>query len=299
MILLHYLKKLRRNKSMRFVHSFNTQPMFIDIYGVDALKRLLGQVIYYATSVAYLKKLGHEIVMHTDTFGAKLIQDIPYDEVYLTLDNMPKDIHPRFWAAGKIFAQEAEPLGSVHIDGDVFIKRNSLVKMLEKSDWDVLTQNLEYSIQWMSNKVGLQPIYDRRKELLLEPFGLDLNEPNTFNCGVVGFRNQELKDKYIENYKKAARLISSKLWDTLSNNNSTPDFIVEQQLLYHLSKGYKAGFVLSDVNRDKEIATEIGFQHTLSMAKFNHLEQCMEILKVLDFELYNKIYKLCRNILKT
>lgn len=112
---------------MRLCHSFSTRPLGVEAYNTAALRRLIGNVWYFALSVAYAKRSGAYIVLHTDSFGKAMLGHLPYDEIHLTLDDMPADISPRFWAAGKIFAQEAEPIGSLHIDGDVFIKRADLL----------------------------------------------------------------------------------------------------------------------------------------------------------------------------
>ena len=68
------------------------------------MKRLIGNIWYYALSVAYAKRSGASIDLYTDTLGSKLLSDIPYDNIYVTLDDLPSDLNPRFWAAGKMYA---------------------------------------------------------------------------------------------------------------------------------------------------------------------------------------------------
>lgn len=279
---------------MRFVHSFNTRPMAINIYNVDAMKRLLGNVIFYATSLAYLKKLGQEVVMHTDTLGARLLQDLSYDELHLTLDNIPSTLHPRLWAAGKIYALEAEPAGSIHIDGDVFIKRRSLIESMEKADYDVMVQNVEPWLAKYADEVHLTEIAEN---MPLMNYGIDITVPGSFNNGVIGIRDAELKNRYIQNYKELSGLMSGKLRRYLDANNVTPDLLIEQQLLYVMSKGYKVHTLIDDIS-DCEEPKKKGYQHVLTLRKFNHLDECMGVLKMLDHNTYKKIKKLCQSILK-
>lgn len=53
----------------RFIHSLSTRPMLIDCYGIDSLRRLLAQVWYFSLSVAYLRRLGVGVRLHTDSLG--------------------------------------------------------------------------------------------------------------------------------------------------------------------------------------------------------------------------------------
>ena len=132
---------------MRFIHSFSTRPLSIDLYGYGALRRMAGNIWYFALSLAYLRRLGVETVLHTDTLGASLLGHLPYDAINLTLNEVPNDIHPRFWAAGKIWALQAEPVGSIHIDGDVFIKSENALRYIDSKHWDFLAQHYESS-EW-------------------------------------------------------------------------------------------------------------------------------------------------------
>ena len=133
------------NAAPRFVHSLSTRPMLIDCYGIDSLRRLLVQVWYFSLSVAYLKRLGAPVVLHTDARGAAVLGHLPYDEIHLTLDDWPAGLHPRFWAAGKFVALSAEQAPCIHIDGDVFVKRpEALQRMADMmAEADLLVQSLD------------------------------------------------------------------------------------------------------------------------------------------------------------
>ena len=281
---------------MRLVHSFNTRPLSIDCYGVAPLTRLAGNIWYNSLSVAYAKASGATIVLHADSLGAALLGHLPYDETHLTLDDMPRGLHPRFWAAGKMWALEAEAAGSVHIDGDVFIKRPELLSDIEDSEWDFIAQHYESS-EWYEKECVL---FDAHPWVCLSR-GIDPHRHGAYNTGVIGFRDAALKDRYITSYKEAAVELSGLCWQMLASSPGlTPDVILEQRHAYQLcqSSGADVKLLLPLDSCHGARAAAIGFQHVLTSAKFSHLDKCRTALRRLSPQIYEKTERLCRNILK-
>lgn len=278
---------------MRLCHSFWTAPLGINCYDVSALKRLIGNIWYFSLSVAYAKASGAEIVLHTDTLGKALLGHLPYDKIYLTLDKIGYGISPRFWAQGKIAAQEVEPLGSVHIDGDVFIKRPELMRSMEQSEWDVIGQGVElYPQCYVQAAKEYSPVFD-----VLDAMGYDREEGAGLCCGVVGFRDSALKKEYIDGYRRLATTFSNRCRTELEENKwITPDIVAEQAWLYQLSirRGAKIHCVLK--NNTGEEAKSIGYQHVLTCDKFGHLDRVKSILRQKFPEIYKLTYRLCKNI---
>lgn len=279
---------------MRFVHSFNTRPMAIDCYGVDSLRRLLGSVWYFALSVAYIKRAGHEIVLHTDSLGRALLGHIPYDQIHLTLDNMPEELHPRFWAAGKIWALAAEGAGVVHIDGDVFIKRRELADELADEGWDFIAQHYESS-EWYEKE---NVLYDLAPEVCLVR-GLDTHRCGAYNTGVLGFRDPALMRDFIHGYKEIAMYFSAHHSDVLDSDSFlTPDVILEQRYVHQLCSrhGARVKLVLPGASRHGAQAVAKGFQHVLTSRKFEQLDKCRAALERVAPDIYLNTLKICRNI---
>lgn len=282
----------------RFIHSFSTRPMLLNVlYGFDSLHRLAGNIIYFALSVAYMKRNGYPIALHTDSLGAALLGYLPYDEIILSLDDMPDDIYPRFWAAGKFWAMEAEGPGSVHIDGDVFIKKEKLAHDILYNDCDVIVQYYEKA-DWYKPEIDLfSPIKEDIKSI-----GVDLDIYGAYCTGVIGINNEAIHNEYISRYKAIALTASNKIHDRLETAlNATPDLISEQANLYQLceQKGASVHEILpqSSYGEYNILATDIGYQHVLTATKFNVLDKAMDTLKKIDYEIYLKTEKLCRNIL--
>lgn len=282
---------------MRFVHSFSTRPLSINLYNTDDVQRTIGNIVYYATSLAYLKNLNQTVVLHTDTKGMEMLDYLPYDEIHLTLDEIPNTISPRFWAAGKFYAMEKEPLNSVHIDGDVFIKTQTLIDMIENQKYDLIVQNVEDGKIY---RECAKLIYAEQE--WFTNLGIDINDTSAYCTGIVGFNNQELKTKFIESYKKTITFFSEKYPILLKKNMFlTPDLVCEQLMIEHLSRDYKVYTLLriSDENPQLiiEDAKNIGYQHTLTISKFKHLDKCWTTLKNISPIIYKNTHKICQKIL--
>jgi len=268
--------------------------MAINCYDVGGLRRLLGSVWYFALSVAYVKRAGHDIVLHTDALGKALLGHIPYDGIYLTLDEMPEDLHPRFWAAGKMWALDAEGTGAVHIDGDVFIKRKELADDMEGSEWDFIAQHFESS-EWYEKE---NILFDRAPEVCAA-YGLDTHRHGAFNTGVLGFRNDALMNEFIHGYKQMALYFSRVHGGILDTENFlTPDVMLEQRYTYQLCKrhGSKVRLVLPGESDHSGKATAIGYQHVVTSRKFEQLDKCRRTLETVSPDIYKKTLRLCRNI---
>lgn len=84
--------------------------------------------LYYAK-----KNTKFKIILYTDKIGAKILKDVPYDEVILfdqeIIDQLPK----RVWSAGKILAMSMEKRPFIHIDFDFFILNKKFFKKIKKS----------------------------------------------------------------------------------------------------------------------------------------------------------------------
>jgi len=268
----------------RFVHSYWSKPALNERWEVDKNTQTITNMWYFATSVAYLKKLNQEIVLHTDSFGKKLLDHIPYDQICLTLDSMPEWIDVSLWASGKMVAMESESLNSIHIDGDVFIKTKNCLDKIVNSDADVVVQSLEH----LNEKViAYNEAMDSMKHLRF-PEGTDKSLIHAYNTGLLCFKSPEFKKLFLDTYFGMAKVISKNVicTDTYrANKFIAPDIIIEQKFMYDLSKEYKVDTLL---NSKHESATNIGYQHVIGTHKYPQISNCKRVLKMLDPELYKR-----------
>lgn len=282
---------------MRFVHSLWSSPSLDERWGFDAKTAIITNIWYYSLSVAYLKKLGQEIVLHTDNFGQECLNHIPYDEIYLTIENeVPKDICPIMWACSKFYALKNEPLESIHIDGDAFIKSQKCLDMINAGSFDLFCQGKEDINLWEEQVPDF--IYEDNDAYLQHldfPKGVKEHGTNAYNTGIISFNNQELKDKFIESYFYMFNQVINdetliNLWK--ENKDVCPDLVIEQRFLYDLAEGYKTRCML-DYSRRKvnEDANALGFQHVIGKKKYRQLDICKKVLEQIDYDLYEKTLK--------
>jgi len=255
---------------------------------------MIGNVWYFSLSMAYAIRSGAEITLHTDTLGAALLGHLPYTEIRLTLDDMPPGLHPRFWAAGKMWALAAEPAGSVHIDGDVFIKRPALAEDIAASEWDFIAQHWESS-EWYEKE---NVLFDAAPKICAS-LGIDVHRIGAYNTGVLGFRDESMRDEYLSAYRSAALALSTRCRDILDQGHSlTPDVIIEQRHSFQICERHNARvkLILPCESGHGKLAAEIGYQHVLTSRKFELLDRCRDTLRRHFPYIYEKTYKLCQNI---
>ena len=276
-------------RDLKFVHSFSTRPLLIDCYGIDGMVRMLSQVWYFSLSVAYLKKLGAKIVLHTDSLGKALLGHLPYDEIRTTLDDWPDGINPRFWAAGKFVALLNESAPCIHIDGDVFIKRESLLELIaDKLDRaDLLVQSSDPACMYKME----EPLFAKAAQFCSE-HGIVADGQDSLNTGLLGFRDDATRLRLCENYIEVARHFSANFAEDLDSGQMlTPDLLAEQKMVAGFSDmmGWRVDKLLDNCHQ----AATIGYQHVFTVDKINNMPSCMATLKAVDPEIYEATARLC------
>ena len=263
---------------MRLVHSFSA---------IRCSKETLPiHVFTFTLSAIYAKRSGFEIVLHTDEIGAYYLQHAPYDKIIVDIGTPPED--KRVFAWCKFKAMNNEPIDSIHIDGDVFIKNSKIKDILNYNDCDVICQNLE--------KIGIYPYHescwDKESYSWRDcsyPKWMSRHFDEMYNCGIIGFKNIEVRKEYHDMYERMME-------DYKINgrkNDCVPELVSEQKLLYDFAK-YKKLRVkcLLDLHNLTKSANKIGYQHLLGHAKYRSIEKTKSIIKKLDINIYNKTEKL-------
>lgn len=259
---------------MRLVHSFSSVRCSKD--------NLKVHVITFTLSALYAKNSGFEIVLHTDEFGKFLFQHAPYDEIIVDLPEPPEDT--RIFAWCKFVAMANEPIDSIHIDGDVFLKRPEFKELLSLDGCDIICQNLE--------EIGIYPYHQSswNKESYAWqnckfPTWMSRKFNKMYNVGIIGFKDEKHRDAYHTLYNEMMEdfKINGK------SNDCVPELISEQKLLYDYAthNNLKVKKLLDHMHIMKH-ARSIGYQHLLGEAKYKMFDKTKEVLKKLDSDLYDK-----------
>ena len=243
-------------KEKIIVQSFWTKPMNNE--------RLSINLDLASLSLYYAHRSGYIVHMHTDSVGMELLKDYGYDSLLPTLDEIPSDIPGCIFAYGKILAIEREPIGAVHTDLDVFIKKPLIDRFFEDQTIDVVLQCEEIEL-------GIVNIYNDLRSFFHKygcPPELAVDHMTPANVGVIGFNNLHLRDEYIRRYKACAEYYKG-------TSERMMDLFFEQINLHYLVEygGYRVWYILGAVDyryMDSvcDFCDRIGYQHLQGEYKY-------------------------------
>lgn len=252
---------------MKYIHTFWSKPL-VEKKFADYNSSLTIILTDYAYSVECVHRLGEIIELYTDEFGSELLSFIPYDKVHIIngLDN--ENTH--FAAQIKFHALKNSELGDVLIDGDLFLRKqkaNNIIKLYINKGYDLVysffeppeyTLNAQERVNLHTN--GIKKIKENNivfEEPFYWPFRYE--DYAWMNCSLMSFNNQELKDKYIEQYFKHKELLNDVDWEKI-----WPDIIIEQRFLTLLCEKYNTKPILEDFYISPKAETNallLGFTH--------------------------------------
>lgn len=251
-------------------------------------ENLFIQSCYFILSCLYIKHIGGNISIHTDDKFANLIEDCPYDNIYLDMNNC-YDAPKVFFAYPKLLSLAKEPLGTIHIDGDVFLKKKELLKTIDFKDYDCIVQHLESRefITWAH-------VWDKSSkhfDNIEYPYYMKRFFNKMYNCGVLGFNNEDLFNEWYDNY---FRMLDSYISHSNDLNiGGVPDIVIEQQSLTELCeyKKYKVKTILpyGDNISTAIFANEIGYQHSAGVTKSEDIIMCLQDIKIISPKQYDII----------
>lgn len=272
-----------KRKPIKFIHSFSTRSLTTSFYTTNTMSMMLCQMWYSAVSVAFLKRLGCNIELHTDSLGAAILGHIPYDKVHLTLDDGMEEINPRFWAAAKFFALNVSDAPVVHIDCDVFIKTTKCLESILDgvNNSDILVQSTDAAHMYSAEI----PLFNNDKSFCENHFCVP-DGKDAYNTGLLGFKDAEVKNAVVNNYLEIVRHFSKEYAEDLKNPLLTPDLIAEQKMVESFSEANNLRVNLLLLN--KRDAIPLGYQHVYTVDKITALPLCCATLKNLDVQTYNR-----------
>lgn len=196
---------------MKIIQSFWTKPLINKChYGIDNLninQLFKKNIDYYNLGAKIFKKIGYDIELFTDSYGAELFKHNNVGQVIRKdLDDLDKNnCLPELWSFSKIYSLQKASLNYndkiIHIDNDIFFKDIDYIKNKIESDWDILVQSKEDGVFFDKYyKRSIQGFCDIFKLTLYQK--LDLTTYNyAYNCGFLGFKNKEYLNMFYKKYK--------------------------------------------------------------------------------------------------
>lgn len=168
---------------MRIIYSFNT-GIEEDYFKGDNLEN---NFKFYELSIRLARQY-YPVTLYTDEYGASRLGHL-VDEVKF----LEKDPSNYIWSEPKFEAISRETGDFLHLDGDLFI-----VKPFNKPDADLYFDHIEH---------GLYEIYYKDNLENFDKYGIKERFPEwskeytgAFNIGIMGFRNDEIKNIYLDRY---------------------------------------------------------------------------------------------------
>ncbi len=261
---------------MKLIQTLSTRPAFNQLHGYLNFFEFLASL---KVQNNLLKKRKEQRFLVTDSAGAKICEDLKleFDEIYtyLDLDHSKRDFH--FWAGDKFITYEKFD-NFIHIDNDVLLFEGFKFKEFE----DVLVQSNEKKMPYEKFEM---------KENILK-LKLPLFENHDSYCvGILGLKNNEIKNKYIESY-----LLYEKANKITDYTLSTIFLVYMEQIFLNnllLENEVKPVFQFSNFGENEVKISKNNFCHMIGDNKKdgNNRVKLFEMLNEVDLKLIASCYK--------
>lgn len=270
---------------LRFYHSYWSKPALEGKqYGVSW--RHVSTLVLSAVSLLCLKKLGQECVLHTDYEGAYLLSCLPYDDIYIDLQNSLNNgnFPINFFASAKILPRVNLEWG-IHLDIDFFITDESVIDLLAKNK-NVVT-NFEKTRDYAHNFKTYVPLL---KEQGVNDF--EETEELSVNCGLVKLERKlsiEYAAHYFELLHKASKSEALMKRTSLLKAKCCPiDLLIEQILL---KKMFDSHQIIPTTILKKEMKNSLDTPvcHLFGIEKFENMYFLLECLRDEWPSVYEKV----------
>lgn len=237
-----------------------TTPLNNNRWDMKAKDALRNNLMMCALNVSYAKESSAHITMHCNEEAYQYLEKFGYDDVFIDLNdlNIKKTSSTVMWAAGKFISLSKEPIGTIHIDNDVFIKSPKCIEAMKFDDYDFICQNIEVC-NYAEKEIFRE---------LIPTVNMDVD----YACcvGIVGFNNKELRDNYVNHYMY---YVDNLQYDKKDDNKVNADLILEQIYLYNQLDKYSCKFLIGDARVDnmhqmQKKAVDIKFEHILGPSKY-------------------------------
>ncbi|MEP2935286.1 MAG: DUF6734 family protein [Gilvibacter sp.] len=241
----------------KIIYSLNVQPL---VEGRWSQGNRLEETIYMtALSVLYSHIWYPEIELFVDQTAFQFLHMLP-----CKVTVMDHDEHNDLWMKSKIHAMARQEAPFVHLDTDVFITKPIDFDfehcILERKE---LAYQRHYKLQvdFFSKLHGLPPSWHT-------------NLGYSFNCGVFGFADMNLKNQFIDNYYRLEHVYKAnqKAFEPIKRIGYEPCIVIEQYNLACLlaDKNISPTLLLSsDSQREQALkAKEIGYNHLFGITKY-------------------------------
>ena len=238
---------------------------------------------YYLLSALYAYESDIDITLYTDYEFKVLLEKSPYKNIkeFFKYKNEFADVDTQFFTWPKLVALDAVSRDTIHIDGDVFLKDNSCLRLLDIGNYDVMCQHLEVMGKTLETDYVYNDSFNTIKHLNFPSF-IEKKVPKCMpNTGVLCVQNENLWNEYRDTYWNMVKQARDNGLNP--TGCSIPDIILEQQFLKEICdyRGYSMKYILDGSHYDEinKNAINNAYQHVCADMKNVFLTKCLYLIK--------------------
>lgn len=275
-------------KEQNIIFSLDTKPLIKGRWGYS--NKFEDTIIMTALSLLYTHLWYDNVILYTDELGYKIFEDFP-----IKIELLENEGVEGIWMRSKIEAIEKQKEPFIHIDTDVFIKKKINFSrysnvIVERKEIDGFNKHYKEQIEWFDTYL--------KGDCLWTP-----NLDYSLNCGIIGFNDIQLKDKYIEQYYKVENIFINNIekFSYLKEKWYEPCIVIEQYNLNSFleTQNIFPNLLLEGDNLKEQIdsANLVGYVHLYGKSKYEKDNKDKIIVNLIKYfpHWYNNLqYKLLK-----
>lgn len=259
------------NKTQRIIYSLNAYPLSNNRWSQG--NKLKETIYMTALSVLYSHLWYEDIELYVDEIAYKFLYMLPCRVTKIDIEN-----NKELWMKSKIHALEVQDKPFIHLDTDVFITKKIDFKF---NQCIIERREGQYGFHYRK-----QVEFFSKHASHLSHWHNDLGY--SFNCGIIGFNDMDLKNKFINAYYELEEIYTKhrSSFLPLKQIGYEPCIVIEQYnlaclLAYNNIKPTKL-LNGTTIKKQSEISKKIGYNHLYGISKYQK-----NIVSEIEHQLFN------------
>lgn len=262
-------KYWRKNgKNMKIVQSFILHEKNIPYSFKNGDNVILNFYSFLLSFITLKQKYDNVIAVVNKCAYDLFMKYIPYDE-FIFVDDYPID-YKKYWSLVKVNILKEIEAPLIHVDGDVMIFNELFSDFIYDNNYDIIVQNIEckeFDTHYLK--------YDKLLEKILmikNIFKENVKDINPLNCGVIGFKSDVVKNKFIVKVNQIYNVVNGSFFEKYLDNQF-PIYLEQHTLGVIVSELELKPYAILNTDNEKrtlmDIGNDIGYTHLWLDRKYN------------------------------
>lgn len=272
---------------MKIVQSFILHEKNIPYSFDDDNKVILNYYSFLLSFIVLRQKYDEVIAIVNKQSYDLFMKYIPYDK-FIFVDDYNID-YKKYWSLIKVNALKEIEAPFIHIDGDVIVFRDLFSEYFYDDSYDIIVQNIEHK--------DIDTHYVKYDNLFGKIFmfkGIfkeSIEHINPLNCGVLGIKSNEVKNKFIEKVNLIYETVNNSFLSAHLDNRF-PIYLEQHTLGVIVSELKLKPYAILNPTNEKsliDIGNEIGYTHLWLDRKYD-----LDVISKIKHKIlvdYNEYYK--------